>query len=57
VLPNCCVRIYFLDNLLLSTEKEPNILPIEEPLTIVGDIHGQYYDLLHMFEKAGDPDE
>ena len=24
-------------------------------MVVVGDIHGQYYDLVHMFDKAGDP--
>lgn len=31
------------------------MLEIEEPIVIVGDIHGQYYDLWHLIEKAGDP--
>jgi len=28
---------------------------MEEPICIVGDIHGQYYDLCHLLEKAGKP--
>ena len=28
---------------------------IGEPIVIVGDIHGQYYDLCHMLDKAGSP--
>lgn len=36
-------------------KKEPNLMQISEPVVIVGDIHGQYYDLCHMLEKAGDP--
>lgn len=34
---------------------EPNLMRVEEPVVIVGDIHGQYYDLCHMLDKAGDP--
>lgn len=26
-----------------------------EPIVIVGDLHGQFYDMIHMLEKAGDP--
>ena len=29
---------------------------MQEPLVIVGDIHGQLYDLCHMIDKAGDPE-
>lgn len=36
-------------------KKEPNMTKLPEPVVIVGDIHGQYYDLIHMLEKAGDP--
>lgn len=38
-------------------EKEPNLVQIGEPIVIVGDIHGQYYDLCHMLEKAGPPSD
>lgn len=32
-------------------------MKIGEPIVIVGDLHGQFYDLVHMLEKAGDPSE
>lgn len=35
--------------------KEPNVIRIKEPVVIVGDIHGQFYDMIHMFEKVVDP--
>ena len=34
---------------------EPNLVNISEPICIVGDIHGQYSDLLNMISKAGEP--
>ena len=35
-------------------KKEPNVIKIKEPVIIVGDIHGQFYDMIHMFEKVVD---
>lgn len=37
-------------------EKEKNLLYIKDPITIVGDIHGQFYDLLKLIEIGGSPD-
>eukprot|EP00922_Rhytidocystis_sp_ex-Travisia-forbesii_P041810 GHVS01062478.1.p1 GENE.GHVS01062478.1~~GHVS01062478.1.p1 ORF type:complete len:528 (+),score=71.72 GHVS01062478.1:163-1746(+) len=35
---------------------EPNLLRLKDPITVVGDIHGQYYDMLKLLDVGGDPD-
>jgi serine/threonine-protein phosphatase 2B catalytic subunit len=36
-------------------EREPNILIVQRPVTIVADIHGQFYDLLTILSAGGEP--
>ncbi|CEF64557.1 Serine/threonine-protein phosphatase 6 catalytic subunit [Strongyloides ratti] len=43
-----------LCNLVVTRlERLPNILTLSSPATICGDIHGQFYDLIRLFETGG----
>ncbi|EDO16109.1 hypothetical protein Kpol_1001p21 [Vanderwaltozyma polyspora DSM 70294] len=44
-----------IDMAVQCLSAEPNLLHVPAPVTVCGDIHGQYYDLLKLFEVGGDP--
>ena len=47
--------VTLLNNMLCVFKNEENMLTIDAPIIICGDIHGQYYDLIRIFELNGYP--
>ena len=37
--------------------REPNIIEIDAPVIVVGDIHGQFYDMLNFMDLLGSPED
>jgi len=35
--------------------EEPNLLRLRDPISVCGDVHGQFFDLIRLMETAGDP--
>ena len=48
---------FLIDKSLALIKEEKMLIELEAPLRVCGDIHGQYYDLLRIFEHCGFPGE
>ncbi len=46
-----------LSTVSIFLQNEPNLIYLEDPLTIVGDIHGQLNDLKQIIRLGGNPDD
>jgi len=49
--------MYLLSETAALFKKEPNLLVLKDPITVCGDIHGQFFDFLRLLEAGGDPAE
>ena len=46
---------FLMDTSMEILKSQPALLELEAPIQIVGDVHGQYIDLLRIFETCGFP--
>ncbi|CAN0356267.1 unnamed protein product, partial [Discosporangium mesarthrocarpum] len=45
--------LFLIDKALDLLKEEPNALELEAPVKIVGDLHGQFFDLVSMINQCG----
>ncbi|OHS97093.1 Serine/threonine-protein phosphatase 4 catalytic subunit [Tritrichomonas foetus] len=51
------VYVQILEKLREILMSESNCLELFSPITIAGDVHGQLFDVLSLFDKSGNPDK
>eukprot|EP01053_Blabericola_migrator_P001858 Blabericola_migrator_1__1857@NODE_1504_length_4394_cov_16_219321_g987_i0_p3_GENE_NODE_1504_length_4394_cov_16_219321_g987_i0NODE_1504_length_4394_cov_16_219321_g987_i0_p3_ORF_typecomplete_len174_score38_03Metallophos/PF00149_28/2e19Metallophos_2/PF12850_7/3_9e05_NODE_1504_length_4394_cov_16_219321_g987_i09371458 len=49
--------LHLIRRVAAITSCEPNLLRLQDPITVVGDIHGQFYDLVKLLEVGGAVDK
>ncbi len=47
--------ITLIDHTRALLAMEPNVIDLEAPIVVVGDIHGQFFDLVKIFDLEGPP--
>ena len=50
-LPSCSLTLNSFREILIE---ESNVQRVDPPVTVCGDIHGQFYDLKELFKVGGD---
>ena len=49
-LSECAIGIGQVKEILIE---ESNVQPVNSPVTVCGDIHGQFHDLMKLFQTGG----
>lgn len=50
---NSCLEQQLCDKVREILLEEANVQPVSSPVTVCGDIHGQFYDLEELFKTGG----